>query len=273
MQALRSAVNCHVLEGSAESQYAREMYESRLSSAQAEVALLQDKFSKCLKRYERQSARLSRVQDSMRDATTDHDRLMSRIRALEAQKQVSEDLEHMLAEALRKQEDRYETLEISFDVLESAYSFLAAELVRTEHALKDALSSQKSVEGESATYQTDIIKEEGSFAEDETEATAYETDSEPDGGTDDHMRASTAMSSSTLSDFSWPATPGLLDRIGSRAALRSPMSSPIVMTPPLPALMLPSKPPTVGFPSAYPSSEPEEIFGSWLMLDNSPPST
>lgn len=280
-----------------ESRCQRDMYEGRLSSAHAEITALRDELVKCVERYEQSATRLARARDTMRDATNDHDRLASKVQALEAQKKVSDDLEYMLAEAIRKHEDKYETLEISFDVLESAYSFLAAELVRTEHLLKDARNLQKQLWERLHVYEPDCQplpvcadgEEEAEVADEEVEVEALtkaadveevEDDDEP--ADDDYAdtdleddrspgtyapRTSTAMSMSTASDRSWPATPGLSMCSTSTAGVRSPLYSPTVLTPPLPALILPSKPPTEGCPSAYPSSEPEDVFGSWSMLD------
>ncbi|KAI0738134.1 hypothetical protein BC629DRAFT_1446049 [Irpex lacteus] len=276
-----------------ESQCARHMYEGQLSTAQAEIKALREQLDKCVKRYERRAAHLARAEAE----GVDKDRLAHRLKALEAQKKVSDDLENMLAEALRNYEDKYETLEISFDVLESAYSFLASELVRTEHLLKDSRGVQKQLRrqvyayehsGEPLPEEESEVEDAESVAEDEDageeaeveaklmdealpeEVEAVDTDVEDE----EDVRVATAMSFSAMSTFSersWPATPGLsfssMSSITTGSSLRSPLSSPIVMSPVSPSLRLPSKPPTEGLPSAYPSSEPDDVFGGWAMLD------
>ncbi|KAI0092955.1 hypothetical protein BDY19DRAFT_398984 [Irpex rosettiformis] len=277
-----------------ESECTRTVYEGQLSTAQAEIAALREQLDNCVKRYERRAARLALAEAE----GADKDRLTSRLKALEAQKKVSDDLENMLADALRSYEDKYETLEISFDVLESAYSFLAAELVMTEHSLKEErglrrqlrrqlrayeqpgepLPEENEVEdAESVADVQEAVEEDEEeklvdvqpLAEVETMATAIEEEEE-----EDDTRVPTAMSFSAMSTFSersWPATPGLsfssMSSITTGSSLRSPLGSPIVMSPLSPSLILPGKPPSEGPHSAYPPDDPDDVFGGWAILD------
>ena len=108
-----------------------------------------------------------------------------------------------------------------------------------------------------------------------------------------HTRTDSALSASSFSVFSdrsWPDTPSLTRTIDSVASIRSPLSSPVVQTPPLPMLRLEPVRASGSYPtdSDYASSDvydspspigpksfpedPEDIFGSWSLdsLPNSP---
>ena len=280
----------------AESETTRTMYQGQLSTAQSEIKNLREQLDNCVKRYNDHAARLASAEAD----GADKDRLTSRLKALEAQKRVSDDLENMLTDALRSYEDKYETLEISFDVLESAYSFLAAELVMTEHSLKEertlrrqlrrqlrsmmpsevdneAEDSESVSEAEEAEEMEEVEKLVDRPLPDEAETIDVITDTDAEEETEDERddtRVSTAMSfsaTSTFSEHSWPATPGLsfssMSSTTTGSFLRSPLGSPIVMSPLSPSLQLPSKPPTEGPSSAHPSVEPDDVFGGWAILD------
>lgn len=229
-----------------ESKFERDMFQGQLSSSQAESSTLRKELADCVKRYEEQSARLGAAQASLRHASTNHTQLKLKLKAAAAEKEVADNLEQMLNDALRKEQDKYETLEISFDVLESAYSFLARELVRTEHALEDALKVQQQLHERTQMYQ-DLA----ASAETESEYAAEEEDSQ-------------ASASAFSDDRSWPATPGLTR---SWHSATTSVSSPIITTPPLPPLCLEPIASTDSGLSKHlpPPSNPDDIFGSWSL--------
>lgn len=255
------------------------MYEGQISSAAKESGTLRTQLADCLRRYEEQTKRLRDAQASLLDAATKHTQLTLKLKASAAEKKVADDLEHILTDALRKQEDKYETLEISFDVLESAYSFLAAELVRTEHALEDALQAQKQLrasEGEGETEEHVVAD----VADDAHSTADTEPVTEDESERIRHMRTDSALSASSysvFSDRSWPDTPSLTRTIDSVSSLRSPISSPIVQTPPLPMLHLEPVRSSNGYASRdicdspspigpkFLPEDPEDIFGSWSL--------
>ena len=126
----------------AETSYQRQMYQGQISDAHEEASALRKQLAACVRRYEEQQRRLRAAQASLHDASTIHTQLELKLKAAAAEKEVADDLENLLTDALRREQDKNETLEISFDVLESAYSFLARELVRTEHALEEGDTCQ-----------------------------------------------------------------------------------------------------------------------------------
>ncbi|KIP10860.1 hypothetical protein PHLGIDRAFT_184012 [Phlebiopsis gigantea 11061_1 CR5-6] len=219
----------------------RDMYHGQLSSAQAESSALRKELAERLRHYEEQTARLSAAQAGLRDASSNHTQLELKLKAAAAEKQAADNLEHLLHSALRREQDRYETLEISFDVLDSAYAFLARELVRTEHALEDALQAQQQLRERTQMHE---------------HMQAAET-------TYDRGRASPADTEPFSDDGrSWPATPALSRSYHSTAAS---ISSPVVTTPPLPLLcldMIPSVDSRLSKDLAFPSDR-DNIFASW----------
>ena len=224
-----------------ESKYERDMHHGQLSSAQAESSSLRQELAERVRHYEEQAARLSAAQASLRDASLNHTQLELKLKAAAAEKQVADNLEHLLHSALRREQDRYETLEISFDVLDSAYAFLARELVRTEHALEDALATQAQLRARTQA---------------EEDAAAYAPG-----------RASPADTEPFSDDGrSWPATPALTRSYHSTAAS---ISSPVVATPPLPALCLETIP-SVDSRLAKDLASPDDIFGAWSLDPVSP---
>lgn len=285
-----------------ETSYQRDMYEGQLSTAQAESAAIRKQLADCVKRYEEQSARLRGAQAGLRDASDTHHQLELKLKAAAAEKEVADDLENLLNDALRREQDKNESLEISFDVLESAYSFLARELVRTEHALEDALEVQQQLRDRAAPlydeaeseYTVEELSEEYVTAEythqehtvqayvsrqrveEESESQSQTTDSAySDGDTSSwpatpgltRSARNAATPSSVYSDgdnSSWPATPALAYSIHSAATS---ISSPVVTTPPLPALMLEPLPSSdSGLAKHLPPADADDFFGpTWTM--------
>lgn len=281
-----------------ETGYQRDMYEGQLSSAQEEAAALRKQLSDCVRRYEEQSARLRAAQTSLRDASHTYHQLELKLKAAAAEKEVADDLENLLTDALRREQDKNETLEISFDVLESAYSFLARELVRTEHALKDALEVQQQLRERVAPlydepeaqyadeelpaeqYATEYSRQEYSrrtfiskeYTEESESQTTGSVYSDGDasswpatpGLVRSRQRATTPGSAYSDGDVSsWPATPGLTRSMHSTATS---ISSPVVTTPPLPPLMLETIPSSDGLAKHLPPADGDDFFGpTWTM--------
>lgn len=122
-----------------ESTYERQLYQGRLSSAEAESHALRD----MLRTYKDRptpctdQAAQTEKETGQQDASGAHAEMIARLDALLAERKVAGDVEQMLVQELERREDAYETLEISFEVLESAYGFLAKETVRLEHVVED----------------------------------------------------------------------------------------------------------------------------------------
>jgi chromosome segregation ATPase len=231
----------------AETSYQRQMYEGQLSHAQEESSALRKQLADCVRRYEEQSCRLKAAQASLHDVSTIHTQLELKLKTAAAEKEVADDLENMLNDALRREQDRNETLEISFDVLESAYSFLARELVRTEHALEDVLKAQQQLHEHASLYDQPLsIDGQQPFRDspqmfDDNDESSVEDDSQ--------------ATASVFSDGSWPATPGLTRSIHSHTAS---ISSLMVTTPPLPAVSLPMG---TSLSKHLPPDDPDDFFG------------
>ncbi len=222
----------------AESHYERRMYQKRLSSAQIESSTLRQKLSDIVSDYEEQSTVLGATQSGLSQASSLNEEFYRRLEAALAQKKVADDLEHLLTEELRRRNDEYETLEISFDVLESAYRFLATECVRTEHALKDALDVQEQLREQLQVMQECIRSRAVSERDEETTSTF-----------------------SSYSERSWPATPGLTRTPDASSRYTY---SPTLATPPLPALCLDPIPSIDDRLTSVPSlPSPSDLFDSW----------
>ncbi|PSR74607.1 hypothetical protein PHLCEN_2v9673 [Hermanssonia centrifuga] len=222
----------------AESHYERRMYQKRLSSAQIESSTLRQKLSDIVSDYEEQSTVLGATQSDLSQASSLNEEFYRRLEAALAQKKVADDLEHLLTEELRRRNDEYETLEISFDVLESAYRFLATECVRTEHALKDALDVQEQLREQLQVMQECIRSRAVSERDEETTSTF-----------------------SSYSERSWPATPGLTRTPDASSRYTY---SPTLATPPLPALCLDPIPSIDDRLTSVPSlPSPSDLFDSW----------
>lgn len=275
-----------------ESECARDMYTHQLTASHAEAAALRTALADAVSRYESQTSRLRAAHAGLRDAAAAHAQLQLRLRAAAAEKQAADDLEHMLSDALRREQDRYETLEISFDVLESAYSFLARELVRTEHALEDARRAQLQLRAHTNTPAPAVIPlpsssslastihapaddAESDYAPDAFERQQHlralaqmyaELDDEDDdedggGGAAGAWDDSQATASVCSDDRSWPATPGLTRSMHSTTTS---ISSPIVTTPPLPLLALaPLAAADRALAKHLPPGERDDFFGPW----------
>ncbi|KAF7792384.1 hypothetical protein EIP86_003421 [Pleurotus ostreatoroseus] len=287
-----------------ESHFERAAHSGALTRAEAESSALRTALQDLFARHRAREAACEGAQ--------------GRMRAVDEERRVARHLEDMLVEELRKRRDEYETLEISFEVLEAAYGFLARELVKTEHALREALG------GEEPCIELELFRsaggektEEDALAEMIAEAEAenaelekdspgveavdtradkgkgidyepeYEpTDVEADTDAEDDMRTSASRASlasvssasssastrsfslrhvrtpsrrdtlsshsshssrSSLSSLAWPATPALVrtpdgSRAGYGGSFASGYDSPVVATPPLPALLLPRLP-------------------------------
>ncbi|GJE94469.1 hypothetical protein PsYK624_106390 [Phanerochaete sordida] len=280
-----------------ETSYQRDMYEDQIHTTQAESSALRKQLAECVKRYEDQSARLRNAQTGLRDASDTYHQLELKLKAAAAEKEVADDLENLLSDALRREQDKYETLEISFDVLESAYSFLARELVRTEHALEDALEIQQQLRERSAPLYDEpaaqydgeelpaeeyareysrqeysrrsfVAKEYAEEGESQTTGSVYsdgDASSWPATPALIRSRQNAATPASVYSDgdaSSWPATPGLTRSMHSTATS---ISSPVVTTPPLPPLMLEAIPSADGLAKHLPP-ESDDFFGpQWTM--------
>ena len=243
-----------------EASYQRDMYEGQLSNAHEEASALRSQLADCVKRYEDQSRRLKAAQASLHDASTLHTQLELKLKAALIEKEVADDLENLLTDALRREQDKNETLEISFDVLESAYSFLARELVRTEHALEDALKVQKELHRHNALYEDfslpedqlldnqQLLRESPHMFRPEDRVV---DDSESEYAGEDDSQAT----ASVFSDSSWPATPGLSRSIHSHTTS---ITSLMVTTPPLPTVSLPID---SALSKHLPPSDHDDVFG------------
>ncbi|EKM54466.1 uncharacterized protein PHACADRAFT_185387 [Phanerochaete carnosa HHB-10118-sp] len=281
-----------------ETSYQRNMYEDKLGSVQAESAALHKQLADCVKRYEEQSARLRAAQVGLRDASHMHHQLELKLKAAAAEKEVAADLENLLSDALKREQDKFETLEISFDVLEGAYSFLARELVRTEHALEDALQIQQQLrervaplydEPESVYPGEDLPEQEHSSQEYTSRAyvSGQRAESESpmlgsiysDGDASSWpatpgLVRSARNSTTPCSMYSdgdaspWPATPGLTRSMHSTGTSITSVSSPVVTTPPLPPLMLEPLPSSdSGLAKHLPPADSDDFFGPIWTVD------